>query len=219
MTDIFREVDEDVRRDKAIEFWKKYQSLLIGIALIIVLATAGWRAYQYWQVRMAQSASAHYEKALELARAGKGGEAQAELDRLVAKAPSGYRTLARLRLAAEAGKSDPVAGAKAFDALAADASIGSTFQEIARLRAAMLLMDTADPRDIRNRLEPLAAAGGAFRHTARELLALSALKVNDTEAAGRWLDMIEVDPETPADLRKRADALLGLVRGAKAATG
>jgi hypothetical protein len=219
MSDIFREVDEDVRRDRALQFFQKYQTLFVIVGIAVVLATAGWRFYNYWHTRMTQSASAHYEAAIEASRTGDADRAQAELERLVDKGRTGYAMLARMRLAGEIGKRDPAAGAKAFDALVADASIGPIFQDAARLRAAMLLMDTADPKDIRARLEPMAASGSTFRHTARELLALSALKASDGEAAGRWLDMIVVDPESPPDLRKRAEALLGLVRGAKPATG
>jgi len=219
MSDIFREVDEDVRRDRALQFWTKYQFVFVGIAIVVVLATAGWRAYDFWRIRMAQSASAHFERAIDAARDGHSSLALAELDRLALKAPSGYRALARLRAASERAKADPVAGAKAFDAIAADASLGATFQELGRLRAAILLIDTADGKEIRARLEPLAAPGATFRHTARELLAISALKANDSETAGKWLDAIVVDPATPADIRKRAEALLGLVRGAKPATG
>jgi hypothetical protein len=219
MSDIFREVDEDVRRDRALQFWQKYQTVFIAVGVVVILATGAWRIYDYWRTRMAQAASAHYETAIDASRAGDSAQADAELDRLARKGAAGYRTLARLRAAAEAGKSDPAAGVKAFDALAADPSIGQTFVDVAKVRAAVLLLDTADQRELRGRLEPLATSGGAFRHTARELLALGALKANDGEVAGRWLDMIVVDPETPVDLRRRAEALLGLVRAAKPATG
>ena len=30
MSDIFQEVDEEVRRDKAAEFWKKYQNQILA---------------------------------------------------------------------------------------------------------------------------------------------------------------------------------------------
>jgi len=35
MTDIFQEVDEEVRRDKAAEFWKKYQNLIFAGAALV----------------------------------------------------------------------------------------------------------------------------------------------------------------------------------------
>ena len=46
MSDIFQEVDEEVRRDKALEFWKKHQNLIIAGAALIVLATGGYRFYE-----------------------------------------------------------------------------------------------------------------------------------------------------------------------------
>jgi hypothetical protein len=62
-----------------------------------------------------------------------------------------------------------------------------------------------------SRLEPSAAPGSTFRHTARELLALSAWRANDTTAARKWLDMIANDGETPPGLRSRAEALQALL--------
>jgi hypothetical protein len=219
MTDIFREVDEDVRRDRALQFWTKYQFVFLAIAVVVVLATAGWRGYDTWRTRMAQSASGHFERALDLARDGNPKVALEEFDRLAAKAPAGYRVLARLRAASERAKTDAAAGAKAFDAIAADSSVDATLRDLARLRAALLLVDTADLKEIRNRLEPLAGPEGTFRATAREFLAIAALKANDGEQAGKWLDAIVVDPTSPSDVRGRAEALLGLVRETKPATG
>jgi hypothetical protein len=64
---------------------------------------------------------------------------------------------------------------------------------------------------VRKRLEPLTSAGRTFRHSARELLALSAWRANDTTAARQWLDMIAGDAETPSSMRSRAEALQALL--------
>ncbi len=61
------------------------------------------------------------------------------------------------------------------------------------------------------RLEPATSPEATFRHTARELLALSAWHANDVTAARRWLDVIANDGETPAGLRSRAEALQALL--------
>ena len=42
MSDIFREVDEDVRRDKALQFWSKYQTLFIALALAAFAVEIWW---------------------------------------------------------------------------------------------------------------------------------------------------------------------------------
>ena len=119
--------------------------------------------------------------------------------------------LARFRAAAEVANRDPQAAAKMFDDLAADNSIGAEQQALARIRAAGLLVDTATYADMLRRLEGAAAAGQTFRHSARELLALSAFRANDSTATRQWLDQLELDAETPSSMRSRAEALQALL--------
>jgi hypothetical protein len=217
MSDIFREVDEDVRRDKAAEFWKKYQNTFIAAALLIVLATAGWRFYDYQRQQAAQAAGAQFEEALQLDRTGKDAEAAAALQKIAAASPAGYRMLARLAQAALQAKSDPAGAIAAYDVLASDASLGPLFQETARLRAALLRLDAGQTDKARAALEALAASAGPYHLTAREMLGVVALEAQDYQSAGKWLDMIVADPEAPRNLRQNAELLLGLVGSAKPA--
>lgn len=215
MTDIFREVDEDVRRERAAKAWAKYQTLIIGVAVLIVAATAGWRAWDYYTTKQAQAVGARYEAAVELDRAGKTAEAEAAFKALAAEAPAGYRSLALLKAAAEAAQRDKAEGVKAFEAVAADAAVPALFQDAARLRAALLRLDEADQAELARRLEPLAEAGKPLRHTAREMLGIAALKSGDLDRAAKYFDQIVVDSASPATVRQRADLLLGLVRAGK----
>ena len=48
MSDIFREVDEALQKEKAAKFWKEYGPTLILAAVIMVGATAATTAYQTW---------------------------------------------------------------------------------------------------------------------------------------------------------------------------
>lgn len=207
---IFAEVDEEVRREQLKQLWARHGGLIVAVAVLIVLAVAGWRGYQWWQGRQAAQAGAAFEAAVALSEQGKSAEAQAAFAKIAATAPSGYRTLARFRQAAALGAHDPKAAVKAYDALAADNSIGGTLQDLARLRAGMLLVDSASYDEVRKRLEPLTAPGRTFRHTAREMLAFSAWHGGDTAAARHWIDMIMSDPETPASTRGRIDMLAAL---------
>jgi hypothetical protein len=215
MSDIFREVDEDVRRDQAMLFWSKYQSLFIVLAVAIVAASAGWRFYKDGERAKAEAAGASYEAALQLSRENKPVEADAAFQELIKQAPAGYGLLARFRGAADVAVTDQAKAVEIYDALAADAKIPVLMQDVARLRAAMLRLDQADAAELKRRLEPLAQTGAPFRNSARELLAYAALKAEDFEAAGRWLDQIVVDLQAPAGLRQRAETLLGLVAASK----
>jgi len=217
MSDIFREVDEEVRRDKAVEFWKKYQNYLIAVAALIVLATAGWRFYDYRRLQAAQAAGAQFEQALDLDRSGKETEASAALANVAAQGPNGYRIVARLAEAAVLAKTDRVGAIAAYDALAGDAAIDPLFQEAARLRAALLRLDEGQIDKAKAALEALAGPAGAYRHTAREMLGVIALAAQDYEGAGKWLDMIVADPDAPQSPRQNAELLLGLVASGKPA--
>jgi hypothetical protein len=217
MSDIFREVDEDVRRDKAAEFWKKYQNYIIAAAALIVLATAGWRFYDYQRLRAAEAAGAQFEQALDLDRSGKAADAAGVLGKIAAGGPDGYRIVARLAQAALLSKTDPAGAIVAYDALAQDASIGPQFQETARLRAALLRLDAGEVDKAKSALEALAAPTGAYRHTAREMLGVEALAAQDYDGAGKWFDMIVADPDSPQNVRQSAELLLGLVGSGKPA--
>lgn len=211
MSELFDEVDEDVRRDQLKKIWDKYSIYIVGGAFFLIAAVGGWRGYAYLEAKKAAEAGAAFDKASELSEQNKHTEAEAAFADLAAKAPSGYRVLARLRVAAEAASRDPQAAAKLYDDIAADRSVGAPEQDLARVRAAGLLLETSSYPDMLQRLEPATAPTATFRHTARELLALSAWRANDTAAARRWLDVIANDGETPASLRSRAEALQALL--------
>ena len=211
MSELFDEVDEDVRRDQLKKIWDQYSIYIVGGAFLIIAAVGGWRGYAYLEAKKAAEAGAAFDKATELSEQNKHTEAEAAFADLAAKAPSGYRVLARLRVAAEAASRDPQAAAKLYDDIAADRSVGAPEQDLARVRAAGLLLETSPYPDMLQRLEPATAPAATFRHTARELLALSAWRANDTAAARKWLDVIANDGETPASLRSRAEALQALL--------
>ena len=211
MSELFDEVDEEVRRDQLKKLWDKYSIFIIAGALLIIAGVGGWRGYQYLEAKKAAEAGAAFDKAVELSEANKHTEAEAAFNDLAAKAPSGYRMLARLRAAAEVASRDPKAAAKLYDDIAADRSIGAEQQDLARIRAAGLLVDGAPYSEMLQRLESSTGPQATFRHTARELLALSAWRANDTAAARKWLDLIANDGETPPSLRSRAEAMQALL--------
>ena len=211
MSELFDEVDEDVRRDQLKQIWDRYSIFIVAGALLIVAAVGGWRGYEYLQMQKAVETGKAFDAAVELADQAKHAEAEAAFGKLVATAPSGYRMLARLREAAEVGSRDPQAAVKMYDDISADRSIGAVEQDLAKVRAGGLLLETATYPTMLQRLEASTTPTATFRHSARELLALSAWRANDTTAARKWLDLIANDGETPSGLRSRAEALQALL--------
>ena len=216
MSDIFQEVDEEVRRERLKQLWDRYSGLIIAVVVLIVAGVGGWRGYQWWEAKQAAENGARFETAMSLEEKGNYPEAEAAFARIAAEGTSGYRILARFQEAAEIARRDPAAAVRAYDALAGDSGVPVVLQELARIRAGLLLADTASLEDMRARLEPLAAPGRPFRHSARELLALAAWRAGNTDATRRWAEMVTTDPESPPGARTRADMLLALsASGAK----
>lgn len=212
--EFIREVDEEYRRDQIAAIWKRYNGVIVSLAILVVAGVGGWRYWQHYEETKSQAAALRYQEALQLsAEPAKSDEAEKILESLAKDAPAGYALLARFRLAAELGVGDPEDGAKAFDALAADKGLDARWRDLAKLRAGMLRLDNADPASVRQALEPLAAPSNPWRHLARELLGLSGLKSGDMDYAGRWFDQIAADRETPASLRQRLDTYTALVAG------
>ena len=211
MSDIFQEVDEEVRRERLEQLWKRYGNYIIAAAILLLACIGAWRGYVYWEERKAAEAGAAYEAASALADAGKHSEAEAAFAKLAGEGTAGYRSLARFREAAQLGLTDPKAAVGAYDALAKDASLGRSMQDLATVRAALLLIDTAPYQELRTRLEPLTATDRPFRHSARELLAFGAWRSGDSAAARQWIAAVIGDPTTPGSIRTRVDVLSALI--------
>ena len=211
MADIFHEVDEEIRRDQLKKLWDRYSIYIVALAVLIVAGIGGWRGYEYYVGKKSAAAGAAFESAVTLSEQGKHAEAEAAFAKVVTEAPDGYRVLARFRAASALAQIKPADAVKAYDVIAADTSVGQTWQDLAGVRAGLLLVDTAPLADLRRRLDPLAEPGRTFRHTARELLALSAWRNHDAAAAKRYIDMIADDGETPPGARARIDVLSALI--------
>jgi hypothetical protein len=214
VSDIFSEVDEEVRREQFKKLWERWSGVIVAAALLLVVGVGAWRGWQYFEMKKAQEAGAAFESALSLSQEGKHQEAEAAFAKIAADSPAGYRVLARFREAAELAQRDRAAAVKAYDALAADGSLGRTLQDLAAVRAGLLLVDTASPGEMQTRLEPMTAADRPFRHTARELIALSAWRAGEVATARRWFDMIMTDTETPRGTRSRVEMLIALADAA-----
>ncbi|MDF2618040.1 MAG: hypothetical protein K0S00_699 [Xanthobacteraceae bacterium] len=207
MADIFHEIDEDLRRERFNRLWTRYGAYVIGLAVLIVLAVAGWRGYEWWKLQRDQAAGAQFEAALQLAADGKTAEAEAAFQALEKDGTSGYRALARFRAATELAKTDAAKAVAEYDSLGKDPSIAPLMQNVAQVRAALLLVDTAPLADIEGRMKPLDTPEGAFRHSAREILGLAQYKAGDFKAATDTFSGILNDGQTPPGLRRRAELM------------
>ena len=213
MADIFKEVDEDLRRDNLEKLWKKYGFQIIGLAAAVVLGVAGVQGWQAYDLDQRGKLSDRYGAARELAQ---GGETAAGLDAMIdlseasGDSYAGLAAFEEARLRVESG--DTGGAIAVWDRIAESSGLGPGFKEAATLFSILHQIDSGNPAALRARLQPLAADSQSFRSTARELLALIALGEGDTAAARDLYTKISDDREAPAGLRQRATQMLAALK-------
>ncbi len=211
VVDIFDEVEEDLRAERAEKLLKKYAWLLVAVVVAIVGAAAGWQLWTRWQNQQDAAAANRYvaaQDAAGTAGAAKSG-ALASLDQLAATGPEGYKTLARLRAAGMKADAGDLQGAVAlWNDVAGDPNADNLLRGYANLMATGHDLDHGDPAQLEARLKPLAAPDNAWSSLAREQLAMLDLREGKVDDARKALQALSFDFEAPSGLRARASALL-----------
>jgi hypothetical protein len=212
VVDIFDEVDEDLRADRATQALKRYAPLLLGAAVLVVALAGGWRAWQWYEGRRAAEVAQRYLAAMKVADDQKGAGRLAAIADFAAVADTsgaGYRTLARLREAGLKADSGDLAGASAlWDQIAADRSADPLLRDLANLQWALHAIDAGEPATVQARLEPLANATNPWHALATEGLAMLDLRRGRVDAARDRLKTLVQDVTAPEGVRTRAERLL-----------
>jgi hypothetical protein len=209
VSDIFREVEEDVRKERLEKLWKAYGDYVIALLAVIILSVAGYELWLRYEDSQRAKASGAFVAAQHLTNPA---QAAAAFESLGKTAPGGYGQLARLSQAdalSAAGKgTDAIALYK--DIAAGDSgSVGAT----ARLRAAWLMADTASRADLATLLAPLDTATSPWRQMAREVLAYSDFKAGKVKEATAEFEALAVDPDSPDALRGRVKPFAAFLAG------
>ncbi|MEM7427040.1 MAG: tetratricopeptide repeat protein [Pseudomonadota bacterium] len=223
---LFREVDEEVRAERFKKLWQQYGAYAAGAAIGVVLAVAGVKGWQYYKVQQAEAAGEQYLAAITLINAGKKEEADDALATLAKENTTGFGALAKFRLAADLGQQGKTADAiKAFDEIAGSDGVDPAMRNLARVRGALLAVDSETLAQIESRVGSLNTAEGPWRYSAREIIAISAFKNGDLLKADRLYNELNLDASAPAGLRQRAQLMIGVISpklpaaGSAAATG
>jgi hypothetical protein len=220
VVDIFDEIDEDLRAERAQQLLKRYGGLIIAIALLIVAGAGGWQAWRWWEARRDLGAAAEYIAAMSAAdrlgpdaTAGR-AEAIAGFEHVGATAPEGYATLARLRAATLKADAGDLRGATAlWDQVAADGAADPLLRDLASLIWVEHQVDAGDPALLEARLKPLSGPDNPWHALALEAQGLLDMRTGKTEQAKEIFRRLAQDATAPEGVRGRANGLLNRLGG------
>jgi hypothetical protein len=208
--DIIREIEDDLRSDRLKRLWQRYHVVVYAAAGLLVLAVAGYQVWQHFETARRVAESARYAQAMALAEHGDVAGAGQAFEALGRDAGDrGYGALARLYDADLRARQGDVDGAlQRYDAVAADSAVERLLRDLATLLGAGLRVDRDDPASLIQRLQPLLADDNAWRFSARELVAIAALRAGNHAEARTNLARLSDDAAAPPGIRARAAELL-----------
>ncbi|URD59681.1 tetratricopeptide repeat protein [Sphingomonas sp. KRR8] len=215
-----REVDENLRRDQAENFVKRYGSWLIA-ALVLFIVAAG--ATLWWQEHKRQQAAEHSEQLLavlnDVAGGRNGKPVQDKLQAIADQSDDEFAALAQMTQGALAqGNGDRAKALAAYMAVAADKGQPQSVRDAALIRQTAVEFDSMKPEDVIARLQPFTEPGNPWFGTAGEMTGAALLKANRKAEAGRLFARIAEDNNVPGGIRSRAQQLASSL-GVDAATG
>ena len=208
---IFREIDEEVRRDQLLALWKRYGRFFVGLLVLLVAAAASYQLWSNYRESQFEQQSAIYEEAVEAAAEAPPGERAASFARLAGELTGGYALLAKLRQAHALMESNDFEAAATLYEEVAEAADDARLADYARYLAAMAMLEFQGPDAAIAQLGPIAQSDSPIYYSALELLGVAYLEAGDTEAARSQFAAITEDPAAPQALKSRAEDILTLL--------
>jgi hypothetical protein len=212
VTDIFREVEEDVRRERYEQLWKKYGDYVIAGAAVVVIAVAGFQLWRVYDQRQRANASVEFMNAEQLLEAGQTSAAQSAFAHLEKNAPGGYASLAKFQEA-----NAMLQAGNTADAVIIFKQIATGKDDIlgpaARIHAGWALVDTAPKSEIQSLVGPLTDRTNPWHGMAHDILAFADYRAGATQAAIGEYQNLSIDTDAPAPLRARAGWMVTFLKG------
>ncbi|MEM6678100.1 MAG: tetratricopeptide repeat protein [Pseudomonadota bacterium] len=201
-TDSFiREVEEEVRQDRMLQYWKRYGVFIIGGIALIVAASAG---FALWEQQQRDAAA---ENGRLLLQAGESDPATVAA--IQEEVGGEAKVLAALRAAqAQAEAGDRTAAITGYASVAADAALPERYRQLARLEAVRLRAVLGEGEAVLAELDELSLPDQPFRPLALELRAVIRLNAGDVAGAREDLTTLMSEPGATGETRARAQSLL-----------
>jgi hypothetical protein len=205
-----REVDENLRRDQARDFAKKYGGWLIAAVVLFLIASG---AFIYWQQYKQQRSEKQVEQLAEVFKnigAGDTASAVKRLDDLSQSGTNGVRAAALFTRAAVAIQQNDLKLATAkYREIASDNGLPKPYRDAALIRQTTLEFDSMQPQEIVARLKPLTEKGNPWFGSAGEMTAMALIKQGKKAEAGQLFAAIARDTTVPPSLRARSVQIAG----------
>ncbi|SCA57921.1 conserved hypothetical protein [Candidatus Terasakiella magnetica] len=206
VSNLFKEIDEELRQDKATLLWKQYGNTLIAAIVAVIIAVGGYEGWKAYDLDNRQVLGDQYASALDLARKDNFADASKAFQELAGQGGLGYGTLARLQEAGLLARENKYQEASnAYFLIAQNGEIDPVFRDMALILGALNGLDVLDAQDIIQRLDPLVGGTNPWRHSAKEIQAYAQAKAGNGAKAAELMKNLAEDASAPPGVRQRAN--------------
>ncbi len=217
MVDVFEEVEEELRSERWKRLARTWLPVVGAVLLVALIAALAWWGWQSWETSKADKASVAYQTGLESLEAGNTAAADTAFTEAAEVGNAAYKSLALQQRAGVALTNNKIPEAIAFLDEAAKADGDALLADPARLKAAMLLMDTGSLADVETRLTPLTEEGRPLRPFAQEALAMARLQSGQLPQAREVFVLLTLGQDVPDSIRQKAQAAIAMIDSGGAA--
>jgi hypothetical protein len=213
-SELFREVDEDYRRDQMAAFWRRYGGAIAAAAVVVAIVALGTNYYFQRQQMEKEAETARFEALLSDIQPGNEQEAIQKLANYAASAKPIQAALAMLTEASLRQRTGNItAAAQVYHQIADGDQASQDLKDLAVVRLGYIAADSDKPEPLVPRLQAIADKASPWRYSAKEAIALLTAKAGQREQAAKMFADLGQAPGAPIDLAQRARALADLYRG------
>jgi len=211
LTDIFSEVDQNVREERLAGLWVRWRPFVYGSVAVLIGSVAINEFLIKPQAEATRAArSAELEAAVKALEDGQYEEAEAAFKAIVAKesklSPLAAHYLAQVQLE---GRGDAAAAAETLAAIGG--TQGGPYERLALLKTAYFRADTLTLPELEATLGTLVTEDTAMGALSRELVAAKAYATGDVARARTEYNRLKFDAAAPAGVVQRAEIALAAI--------
>ncbi|MFC5343882.1 tetratricopeptide repeat protein [Brevundimonas staleyi] len=218
MTDVFEQVEEEIRSERLKRLARNWLPIAGGILLVALIAALGWWGWQSFETSRAHAGSVAYQRGLEALQSGNTAGAETAFTEAAEKGNGAYKSMALQERAGIALTANRIPDAIRLLDEAAKADGDPLLRDTAVYKSALLMMDNgATLEDLEAKLEPLTKEGRPLVPFAQEALGMARLQFNKPAEAREVLVLLTLGQDVPDSIRQRAQAAISMIDAGVAA--
>ena len=206
MSDILRQVDEDLRKDRLLKIWNSYRIYIVGSILITLISLSGYQYYLSSTQSKNEAIVEQYINSINLMDTNTSIQQLLELNEADNSFIKGLAQLKRAELYFVTENKEQAI--ELLESISTDESLNLIIRDLALYKYLMIQLDNLDKDLYFEIIDSQNLKVSKFKYLFRELKALKYLIEGDRINSLEIFESIILDENSPADLKTRSEKFI-----------